>query len=182
MTKSEKVSKMLTCLGHGQPGSLPHGLHGNTGWSTGGGEETVMSTLDRTTDCGAPLQLLLGQNRMLQVNLARSFWRGMGDIKEAIVPNHTNNLNMNTSTFYIEEDKNLLLEEDSFFEDMTSLYRKQAALFQRSCEQIKDVYRVDITPSAHLDEVSPFGKKPIFHQGEPLFTNILSVITILSQS
>ena len=114
---------------------------------------------------------------MLQVNLARSFWRGVGDIKEAIVPNHTNNLNMNTSTFYIEEDTNLLLEEDSFFEDMTSLYRKQAVLFQRSCEQIKDVYRVDITPSAHLNEVSPFGKNTIFHH-----QGILSVINILSQS
>ena len=78
--------------------------------------------LERTTDCGAPLQLLLDQNRMLQVNLARSFWRGIGDIKEALVPNHINNLNMNTSTFYIEGDKNLLLEDDNFFDDMTSLY------------------------------------------------------------
>ena len=155
----------MTCLGRGQPATLPHGINGNTHWKnqddsrTG---ETLRSsaamTLERTTDCGAPLQLLLDQNRMLQVNLARSFWRGIGDIKEALVPNHINNLNMNTSTFYIEGDKNFLLEDDNFFEDMTSLYRKQAVLFQRSCEQIRDVYRVDITPSANANEVSPFGK------------------------
>ena len=112
---------------------------------------SAVMTLKRTTDCGAPLQLLLHQNRMLQVNLARSFWYGIGDIKEALMPNHFNNLNMNTSTFYIEGDKNLLLEDDNFFEDMTSLYRKQAVLFQRSCEQIRDVYRVDITPNTDID-------------------------------
>ena len=156
---------MLTCLGHGQPATLPHGINADTGWKNGEHSnigETVRSsavmTMERTADCGAPLQLLLDQNRMLQVNLARSFWRGIGDIKEALVPNHTNNLNMNTSTFYIEGDKNLLLEDDTFFEDMTSLYQKQAVLFQRSCEQIRDVYRVDITPSTDIDEVSPFGK------------------------
>ena len=155
---------MMTCLGRSQTASLPHGVNGTTHWENGvshTGETWQTSaavTLQRTTDCGAPLQLLLDQNRMLQVNLARSFWRGIGDIKEALVPNHINNLNMNTSTFYIEEDNNVLLEDDNFFEDMTSLYRKQAVLFQRSCEQIKDVYRVDITPPANLDEVSPFGK------------------------
>ena len=64
---------------------------------------------------------------MLQDKLARSFWRGIGDIKD--------------------------------IEDMTSLYRKQAVMFQRSCEQIRDVYRVDPTPNqTHKpNEVSPFG-------------------------
>jgi hypothetical protein len=32
--------------------------------------------------CGAPLhQLLLDQNKVIQVNLSRSFWKGVGDIK-----------------------------------------------------------------------------------------------------
>lgn len=169
---------MMTCLGRSQTASLPHGVNGTTHWENGvshTGETWQTSaavTLQRTTDCGAPLQLLLDQNRMLQVNLARSFWRGIGDIKEALVPNHINNLNMNTSTFYIEEDNNVLLEDDNFFEDMTSLYRKQAVLFQRSCEQIKDVYRVDITPPANLDEVSPFGEVSK-EGGEDLYLDVL---------
>ena len=42
------------------------------------------------------------------------------------------------STFYIEDkDRNFLLEDDNFFEDMTLLYQRQKVLFQRSCEQLK---------------------------------------------
>ena len=156
---------MMTCLGHGQPATLPHGINGNTEWENGDNSNTgetlrssAVMTLERTTDCGASLQLLFDQNRMVQVNLARSFWRGIGDIKEALVPNHINNLNMNTSTLYVEEYKNYLLEDDNFFDDITSLYQQQAVLFHRSCEQIRDVYRVDITPNTDIDEVSPFGK------------------------
>ena len=102
---------MMTCLVHGQPATLPHGINGNTGVKKPDNSNTgetlrssAVMTLERTKDCGTPLQLLLYQNRMLQVNLARSFWRGIGDIKEALValvPNHINNLNMNTSVFYI---------------------------------------------------------------------------------
>ena len=39
-----------------------------------------------------------------------------------------------SSTFYVSP---LLAEaQDTFFEDMTSLYRRQAVLFQRSCTQV----------------------------------------------
>ena len=35
--------------------------------------------------CGPPLQVLLDQNRMMQVNLARGFWKGIGDIKVLVI-------------------------------------------------------------------------------------------------
>lgn len=32
-------------------------------------------------------------------------------------------------------------EEDRFFEDITTLYRRQTMLFQKSCEQLSDIYK-----------------------------------------
>ena len=44
-----------------------------------------MDTLERGVEAErgtvAPLQVLMDQNRFIQVNLAKSFWRGVGDIK-----------------------------------------------------------------------------------------------------
>ena len=55
--------------------------------------------------------------------------------QEVLLPN--NNVS-GPSTFYTNDgDSNFLMEDDNFFEDMTSLYRKQKVLFQRSCEQLK---------------------------------------------
>ena len=127
---------MLPCLGKAQPGTLPYNIN-NT-------------NTDNHNTAGAPWQ------QLLQGSLARSFWRGVGDIKEVLVPNMSNNIN--TSTFYVDNGENILSEEDNFFEDMTALYRQQVVLFQRSCEQIKDVYRVDIAPPTTHHQVSPFGK------------------------
>jgi hypothetical protein len=56
-------------------------------------------------------------------------------LQEALLPNSYVSSN---ATFYTTEgDANYLMEDDNFFEDMTSLYRKQKVLFQRSCEQLK---------------------------------------------
>jgi hypothetical protein len=56
-------------------------------------------------------------------------------LQEALLPNCYVSGN---ATFYTTEgDSNFLMEDDNFFEDMTSLYRKQKVLFQRSCEQLK---------------------------------------------
>ena len=127
---------MLPCLGRAQPGTLPYNINNNNH--------------NTAAVCGAPWQ------QLLQGSLARSFWKGVGDIKEVLVPNTGNNIN--TSTFYVNNEENILSEEDNFFEDMTALYRQQVVLFQRCCEQIKDVYRVDIAPTNDQQQVSPFGK------------------------
>lgn len=105
-------------------------------------------------------------------------------LQEVLLPN--NNVPGN-STFYTKEgdNTNFLMEDDNFFEDMTSLYRKQKVLFQRSCEQLKvglffypmifwkfglfspvinfvfffqDVFKVEITPFLGPLGSSPFGK------------------------
>jgi hypothetical protein len=58
---------MMTCLS--KSSTLP-----------GAGE--VVPPTDSGGGCGPPLhQLLLDQNKIIQVNLARSFWKGVGDIK-----------------------------------------------------------------------------------------------------
>ena len=127
-------------------------------------------------DCGAPFKLIVDQNRSLQVNLARSFWRGVGDIKEAFLPNpQLTGSDKNRSTFYIEEDTTFLLEDDNFFEDISQLYRQQAVLFQRSCDQIKDVYRVDIVPNSALEDISPFGEVSKLG-GEDLYSDVLDCL------
>ena len=57
---------MMTCLN--KSSTLP-----GAGEAGGGGE---------AGGCGPPLhQLLLDQNKVIQVNLSRSFWKGVGDIK-----------------------------------------------------------------------------------------------------
>ena len=50
--------------------------------SAGAGTQADSSMLG---GCGPPLQVLLDQNRMIQVNLARGFWKGIGDIKVRII-------------------------------------------------------------------------------------------------
>ena len=154
---------MFTCLGRGGPPTLPHGVNGDLSHLENDKFESLRSvTLERTTDCGAPLQ------NLLQNNLSQSFWRGFGNIKEVF---NSPNLNMKTSTFYVEDERDVRSEDDNFFEDITSLYKRQALLFQRSCEQIKDVYRVDIVSSSHLS-ASPFGEVSKIG-GEDLYRDLL---------
>ena len=54
-----------------------------------------------------------------------------------------------TAKFYVEEDDVSRVEStlnktnpDHFFEDISTLYQRQTALFQRSCEQLKDLYQI----------------------------------------
>ena len=159
---------------------MPHGVNGDlTKWSDGAGADsekcdslraTVHLTLDRSdTSCGAPFQHFVDSRKYLHHHLARSFWKGFGDIKEAFTPGH---FVMEPSKFYLEDDHNTLQEDDNFFEDITQLYKKQAVLFQRSCDQIKDVYRVDIVNSTLKPNVSPFGEVSKIG-GEELYCDVL---------
>ena len=162
---------MFTCLGRGGPPTLPHGVNGDLSHLENDKLESLRTsvTLERTTECGVPLHSLMEQNKFFQHNLSQSFWKGFGDIKEVFNPAH--NLNMQTSTFYVEDERVVRSEDDNFFEDITSLYQRQAALFQRSCEQIKDVYRVDIVSSSRLS-TSPFGEVSKIG-GEVLYRDLL---------
>ena len=55
-----------------------------------------------------------------------------------------------TAKFYVVEDDvsrvestlNKMNHPDHFFEDISTLYQRQTALFQRSCEQLKDLYQI----------------------------------------
>ena len=54
-----------------------------------------------------------------------------------------------TAKFYVVEDDVSRVEStlnktnpDHFFEDISTLYQRQTALFQRSCEQLKDLYQI----------------------------------------
>lgn len=38
--------------------------------------------------------------------------------------------------------RKLMDEEDQFFQDINSLYQRQKVLFQKCCEQLKDIYMV----------------------------------------
>ena len=157
---------MFTCLGRGGPPTLPHGVNGDFSQLDSEKFESLRSvTLERTTHCGPPLQTFINHN------VSQSFWKGFGDIKEILNPC---NLNMQTSTFYVEDERDVRSEDDNFFEDITSLYKRQALLFQRSCEQIKDVYRVDIVSSSRLS-ASPFGEVSKIG-GEELYRDLLSCL------
>jgi hypothetical protein len=77
------LNKSSTLPGAGEPGG---GGPGQAGWvgqaaRAGSGPQQQLGQAGRA-GCGPQLQqLLLDQNKVIQVNLARSFWKGVGDIK-----------------------------------------------------------------------------------------------------
>ena len=90
---------MFTCLGRGGPPTLPHGVNGDFSQLDSEKFESLRSvTLERTTHCGPPLQTFINHN------VSQSFWKGFGDIKEILNPC---NLNMQTSTFYVEDERDV---------------------------------------------------------------------------
>ena len=49
-----------------------------------------------------------------------------------------------TATFYVKESQPTIDDDnETFFEDITNLYRRQSMLFNRCCEQIKDIYQAE---------------------------------------
>ena len=57
-----------------------------------------------------------------------------------------NQFRFETSALKLFEMEGMTLESktnpDHFFEDISTLYQRQTALFQRSCEQLKDLYQI----------------------------------------
>ena len=77
---------------------------------------------------------------------AQSFWSGVSEIKDVLTTSNPL-LETSNSKFYVEETSTLekITEndfQDQFFEDINTLYERQTALFQRSCEQLKDLYQI----------------------------------------
>ena len=83
------------------------------------------------------------RRRPISALAAQSFWNGVSEIKDVLT---TSNPLLETSRFYVEETlevkAELEPEADQFFEDINTLYERQTALFQRSCEQLKDLYQI----------------------------------------
>ena len=83
------------------------------------------------------------RRRPISALAAQSFWNGVSEIKDVLT---TSNPLLETSRFYLEETlevkAELEPEADQFFEDINTLYERQTALFQRSCEQLKDLYQI----------------------------------------
>ncbi len=94
----------------------------------------------------------------------KSFWNGVSDIKDVFAAAASNSNPTTTAQFYIkavdlnsandgdgtfddaiEDDSS---QEDRFFEDIESLYRRQTMLFQRSCDQLREIYELNSTPPA----------------------------------
>ena len=137
-------SRLLSCLGGTD--SLPPGQ------------------LPPSSNCGAPLQMLLGQPRVLQMCLSRSL--GLASPSSS------------SSTFYLQshllareqEEDEEGEEEDSFFEDMTALYRRQAVVFQQASDQVRESY---LAPAAPCPGSSLFGEVAQ-EGGEQLYSSLLT--------
>lgn len=95
---------------------------------------------------------------------SQGFWNGISDIKEVFTPSNPL-LNANNAQFYLQETGNSGVptsdrehggreDEDQFFEDITLLYRRQTMLFERSCEQLKDLYELDLSGSSGSSDAS----------------------------
>jgi hypothetical protein len=89
------------------------------------------------------------RRRPISVMAANSFWSGVSEIKDVLTTNPLlEGSTMNeTAKFYVNDSRGSTLdrpasENDHFFEDINTLYRRQTALFQRSCEQLKDLYHI----------------------------------------
>ena len=92
------------------------------------------------------------QRRPLTAIATRSFWNGVSDIKDVFAAAASASNTEATAQFYIRsangeragdqdrEEEDEAVANDRFFEDITSLYRRQTLLFQRSCDQLNDIY------------------------------------------
>ena len=99
------------------------------------------------------------RRRPITALASKGFWNGVSELKD-VLSTPKNPLSFEreeTAKFYIKETTlrtqsktEKLLEklqdegfDDNFFEDMTCLVRRQSMLFQRCCEQLKDIYQTE---------------------------------------
>ena len=99
------------------------------------------------------------RRRPITALASKGFWNGVSELKDVLSPpkNPLSVEREETAKFYIKEatlrsqsKTEKLLEklqdegfDDNFFEDMTCLVRRQSMLFQRCCEQLKDIYQTE---------------------------------------
>ena len=129
---------------------------------------------------------------------AQGFWNGVSDIKEIFFNSSYGFDDESSSKFYIsryhhdkrDQDANV----DQFFEDITTLCQRQTMLFQRSCEQLSDMYNSDLAKGGTLERTfkrspnfqnttqpspNPFGLETSTNDIEKLYQDCL--MTILHQ-
>lgn len=82
--------------------------------------------------------------------VAKGFWNGVAEVKDALFTS-ANPLVVSDeavlrrkSKFYVENESEEHKDDDGFFDEITQLYKRQTMLFQRSCEQLTDIYQVGI--------------------------------------
>ena len=86
---------------------------------------------------------------------ARGFWNGISELKNVLTPGNPlleNQGKNSNATFYVGDSaiksssrkSKVMDEEDQFFKDINTLYQRQKVLFQKCCEQLKDIYLVRI--------------------------------------
>ena len=86
---------------------------------------------------------------------SRGFWTGINELRSVLTPGNPLLENqMSGATFYVvNPSKSTLMsktalkmmdEEDQFFKDISALYQRQKVLFQKCCEQLKDIYLVSL--------------------------------------
>ena len=92
---------------------------------------------------------------------ANSFWSGVSEIKDVLI---SGNPLLETSRFYVEDEpsedevfdnREKSPDPDHFFNDINTLYQRQTALFQRSCEQLKEIYHIqeqDLDPIKFVED------------------------------
>ena len=88
------------------------------------------------------------RRRPISALAANSFWSGVSEIKDVLTTGNPLLVNgsvpSETAQFYVQELQKMPSQgnDDHFFEDISTLYQRQTALFQRSCEQLKDLYKI----------------------------------------
>ena len=85
------------------------------------------------------------RRRPISALAANSFWSGLSEIKDVLTTGNPLLVPNETAQFYVDHQQEKQVQQDHFFEDINTLYQRQTALFQRSCEQLKDLYQITVS-------------------------------------
>ncbi len=97
----------------------------------------------------------LFRRQPISAGTAKGFWNGITELKNVLTPGNPlleNNVINRNATFYVghpskslssKKARKMMDEEDQFFKDINTLYQRQKVLFQKCCEQLKDIYLVN---------------------------------------
>ena len=100
---------------------------------------------------------------------ARGFWNGISELKNVLTPGNPlleNQGKNSNATFYVGDSaiksssrkSKVMDEEDQFFKDINTLYQRQKVLFQKCCEQLKDIYLVSANLGLVINYILQIGE------------------------